>query len=205
MVSPAIHRVIEQQAASRPDALAVVDGARALTYRELNQCANALARHLITSGFTRCGLALVKIGRSADLAVTLLAVLKAGGAYTWIDPASKRANEAPHGFTIVQGTCGGEQRFLALDLRAELSDRSPRTSPNLPILTRGSDVACVLPSGDDSPHVLVPHATVTSLNHGIGLRSAPWGRNPGAFDLWVSLMSGGTATVDEHPLETAAA
>jgi non-ribosomal peptide synthetase component F len=204
VVNPAIHRVIEQQAASHPDALAVVDGARALTYRELNQRSNALARHLITSGFTRGGLALVKIERSADLALTLLAVLKAGGAYTWIDPASERANEAPYGFTIVQRASGDEQRFLALDLRATLSDESPRTSPNLPILTRGSDVACVLPSGDDSPHVLVPHATVTSLNHGIGLRSAQWGHNPGAFDLWVSLMSGGTATVNE-PLETAAA
>ena len=205
MVIPAIHRVIEQQAAAHPETVAVVAGARAVTYRELNHRANGLARHLIASGLTRGAHALVKMERSTDLAVVLLAVLKAGGVYTWIDPAARQADETPRGLTIVQGACGGEQRFLALDLQAALSDRSPRTSPNLPILTRGSDVACILPAADNSPHVLVPHATVTSLNHAVGLSSAPWGRSPGAFDLWVSLMSGGTVTVDEEPLETAAA
>jgi non-ribosomal peptide synthetase component F len=203
VVNPAIHRVIEQQAAAQPDRPAVVARSHAITYRELNHRANVLARQLIASGLTRGGLALVKMERSPDLAVVLLAVLKAGGKYTWFDPHAI-ADDIPCGLTLVQHARGDERRHLALDLRSALAD-APRTSPNLPILTRGSDVACVLPTADGSPHVLVPHSTITALDHNVGPRSTPWGRGSGAFDLWISLMTGGTVTVEEQPIETAAA
>src|SRR5688572_3058545 len=81
----AIHRFVEQHAAGRGDAVAVVDAERSVTYRELNQRANAVARHLMTGGFRRGAHAVVAMPCSADLAIVLLAVLKAGGSYAWID------------------------------------------------------------------------------------------------------------------------
>jgi amino acid adenylation domain-containing protein len=81
-----LHETFEAQAARTPDALAVASQGVWLTYRELEQRANQLARHLRTLGVgpeVRVG---VCLDRSADLVVGLLAVLKAGGAYVPLDP-----------------------------------------------------------------------------------------------------------------------
>src|SRR6266550_511766 len=47
----AIHRIIEQRAAIHGDLTAIADAGVSLSYRELNQRANAVARHLIANGF----------------------------------------------------------------------------------------------------------------------------------------------------------
>jgi len=81
-----VHRLIAQQAAAQPEAIAVVFEQEALSYRELNQRANRLAHRLIAQGVrpeTRVGVALE---RGTDLVVALLAVMKAGGAYVALDP-----------------------------------------------------------------------------------------------------------------------
>ncbi|MER5218670.1 amino acid adenylation domain-containing protein, partial [Streptomyces sp. NPDC002838] len=78
--------LFERQAAATPDAVAVICGARSLTYRELDTLADRVARELVARGVgpeTVVGLALP---RSADLVVALLGVLKAGGAYLPVDP-----------------------------------------------------------------------------------------------------------------------
>ncbi|MEV0318565.1 amino acid adenylation domain-containing protein [Streptomyces sp. NPDC050658] len=77
---------IEAQAVRTPDATALVFGEQELTYAELNARANRLAHHLIEIGVRPGALAAVAVPRSLDLVVTLLAVLKAGGAYLPLDP-----------------------------------------------------------------------------------------------------------------------
>jgi amino acid adenylation domain-containing protein len=82
-----IHELFEAQAERTPDAVAVVHEAHALTYRELNERANRLARYLVRLGIgaeTRVG---VCLERGVEMVVSLLAVLKAGGAYVPLDPA----------------------------------------------------------------------------------------------------------------------
>ncbi|MBO4204433.1 non-ribosomal peptide synthetase [Micromonospora echinofusca] len=76
-----IHALIEQQVARTPDALAATFRDERLTFRDLNERANRLARHLRGRGVRRETLVGVALDRSLDLLVTLLAVLKAGGAY----------------------------------------------------------------------------------------------------------------------------
>jgi amino acid adenylation domain-containing protein/non-ribosomal peptide synthase protein (TIGR01720 family) len=61
-----------------------------LTYRQLDQQANRLARHLIAMGLGREGRVGVCLGRSNDVIAALLAILKAGGAYVPLDPAYPR-------------------------------------------------------------------------------------------------------------------
>ncbi|MDI3419360.1 amino acid adenylation domain-containing protein [Streptomyces luteolus] len=77
---------IEAQAARTPDAPALVFGDTTLTYAELNARANRLAWHLASLGVRPGALAAVAVPRSLDLVVTLLAVVKAGGAYLPLDP-----------------------------------------------------------------------------------------------------------------------
>ena len=196
----AIHRGVEQQAALRGDATAYVDDQRTLTYRELNARANALARALIASDFRRGSLAAVRMEPSADLVITLLAVLKAGGAYmrTHADDPSW-----PRGLSIVEphGNAGG--RCVALDVSHVLADEL-RPSPNLPILTRGSDVACVLRDHDGAPALLVPHATIASLPQRQVPSNVEWTGEIGALDLWVALMTGATVTRIEAAVTAAA-
>ncbi|WP_224391204.1 non-ribosomal peptide synthetase [Pseudonocardia sp. ICBG1293] len=77
----------EAAAAARPDAVAVTDGDRALSYRELDRRADALAEHLRTRHGVGPEHLVALLGpRSADLVVGLLGVLKAGAAYLPVDP-----------------------------------------------------------------------------------------------------------------------
>ncbi|MEV6279729.1 amino acid adenylation domain-containing protein [Nocardia sp. NPDC051832] len=75
------------QAERTPEAIAVACGATELTYRELGQRADRLARALVTRGVGADSIVAVALPRTVDLIVALLAVLKAGGGYLPIDPA----------------------------------------------------------------------------------------------------------------------
>ena len=82
-----LHELFEQQAQKTPNAVAVeFEGAR-LSYCELNERANQLARHLNSLGVgpdTPVGLF---HERSLNMMVALLGILKAGGAYVPLDPS----------------------------------------------------------------------------------------------------------------------
>jgi non-ribosomal peptide synthetase component F len=201
IVNVAIHRLIEERVASHGGSLALVDGPRSLTYRALNEHANRVARYLILNGFKLGSLAVVRLERGCDLAVILLGILKAGGSYAWIDDDTRADDSWPRGLSIVQGSSETERRCLALDLTPVL--RAEERSPNLPILTRSTDVACVLQEMDGSPMLMVPHATIAALRHTTLTGQTRWSGEPGALDLWFALMTGATISVGQL-VETAA-
>ncbi|MFF7453223.1 amino acid adenylation domain-containing protein [Kitasatospora sp. NPDC008115] len=82
--------LIAAQVGRTPDATAVIDGTRRLTYRELDAAADAMAGRLAAAGVRAETLVGVCLPRTADLVVGLLAVLRAGGAYVPLDPAYPR-------------------------------------------------------------------------------------------------------------------
>lgn len=77
----------EAHARTRPNAIAVVCGARQVTYGGLNARANALAHRLRERGVGPESLVGVCLDRGVDLVVALLGVVKSGGAYVPLDPA----------------------------------------------------------------------------------------------------------------------
>jgi amino acid adenylation domain-containing protein len=81
-----LHRLIEAQMERTPDAIALCFEGEQLTYTELNQRANQLARHLRRLGIGPDVHVGVCMERSLELVIGLLAILKAGGAYVPLDP-----------------------------------------------------------------------------------------------------------------------
>jgi amino acid adenylation domain-containing protein len=82
-----LHKLFEDQAARRPEAVALTCDGESLTYRQLNARANHVARRLVEWGVRPEVLVGLCLERSNDLVVALLAILKAGGAYLPIDLA----------------------------------------------------------------------------------------------------------------------
>ncbi|MFP2903721.1 non-ribosomal peptide synthetase [Pyxidicoccus sp. 3LFB2] len=82
-----LHHLIEAHAERTPDATAVVDPRRRLTYGELNHRSNQLAHHLRSVGVGPERLVGIFLERSVDVVVAVLAVLKAGGTYVPLDPS----------------------------------------------------------------------------------------------------------------------
>ncbi|BDH12172.1 non-ribosomal peptide synthase/polyketide synthase [Streptomyces hygroscopicus] len=76
----------EAQTARTPHATALVAGDTTLDYAALNERANRLAHHLIDRGAGPEGLVALRLPRTADMIVAILAVLKTGAAYLPVDP-----------------------------------------------------------------------------------------------------------------------
>lgn len=76
----------EEKAASNSKAVAVVFEETEITYGMLNRLANQLARYLQKLGVTEKTLVGIGIERSPQLIISLLGVIKAGGAYLTLDP-----------------------------------------------------------------------------------------------------------------------
>ncbi|MDE2150257.1 MAG: amino acid adenylation domain-containing protein [Gammaproteobacteria bacterium] len=80
-----IESLIASQAARTPDAVALVAGSRRLSYRELDQRANAVAAALRERGVGK--LVGLCCGRNEHLLIGLLGILKSGAGYVPLDPA----------------------------------------------------------------------------------------------------------------------
>jgi amino acid adenylation domain-containing protein len=77
----------EEQARQTPDRVAVVAGAAALTYQELDEQANRLAHHLREQHGVGTGERVgIQLERNEQLIISILAVLKSGAAYVPLDP-----------------------------------------------------------------------------------------------------------------------
>ena len=85
-----LHHLVEGAAALYPQAIAVVCGDQQLTYGQLNQRANKLARYLGAHGVVPGALVALAVQRSLDMVVAILGILKAGGAYVPVSPAYPR-------------------------------------------------------------------------------------------------------------------
>ncbi|SCE36235.1 non-ribosomal peptide synthase domain TIGR01720/amino acid adenylation domain-containing protein [Streptomyces sp. DvalAA-19] len=91
---PTVVELFREQARARPDAVAITDEHRTLTYREVDEKSAQLAHHLIERGLTPEQVVGISLGRSADMVIGLLAVLRAGCAFVPLDPQWPAARRA---------------------------------------------------------------------------------------------------------------
>jgi amino acid adenylation domain-containing protein len=84
-VPESLDQLLERSARAAPDAIALLDGARRTTYRELDQAANALAHRLVALGVGPEAVVGILAERGTEAILAMMAVLKAGGAYLPLD------------------------------------------------------------------------------------------------------------------------
>jgi amino acid adenylation domain-containing protein len=137
-----IHRLFEEQAARTPDAVAIIDGARNLDFRELDERANRLAAELAGLGVGPEGLVGLCVERSWEAIVGMLGILKAGGAYLPLDPSYAAERLA---FMLA------DARPKVLLTVERLGDRLPATRATIVCLdSAGSSVAGLCEAGPAS-------------------------------------------------------
>ncbi|KQV82057.1 amino acid adenylation domain-containing protein [Rhizobacter sp. Root1221] len=206
--------LFEQQVSLHPEALAVTFGDVGLSYAELNARANRLAHHLIQLGVRTEDRVAVLLDDSADFAMAILAVLKAGAVYV---PLSSRypderkqlimadaaasvlllKGEAPEGMRAMAA------RVVAID-GAALSQQ-PATNPGRSI-TADQLAYVIYTSGSTGrpKGVAVTHANIASLaidrrwrdgHHARVLAHSPHAFDASTYELWVPLLMGGQVVV----------
>jgi len=175
-----VPEIVAEQAARRPNAVALRFGEEELRYHELDLAADRLARRLVRAGLGRGEVAAVLLERGIDLVVAALAVLKAAGAYTLLDPEFP-----PHRLETMLAETGarvlvtsaalseccdagrlGTTRLLmpSPDPGDEHASSYPDDSP-LP-RARPADPACVMFTSGSTGRpkgVLAPHRALTAL------------------------------------------
>jgi amino acid adenylation domain-containing protein/thioester reductase-like protein len=133
------HERFAEQAARRPDAAAVIAAGSRLTYRELDQSANRLARCLRDTGAGPETLIGVYAERGVEAIRSMLAIMKAGSGYLPLDPSlppsrlARICAEARPAAILTdrsdKKTAQAGTRVLAIsDLAADLA-RRPATAP----------------------------------------------------------------------------
>src|SRR4030095_9556490 len=83
-----IHDLFSEQAERTPERIALIGDGRVMSYGELNRRANQLGNYLRELGVGPEVLVGLRMGRSVEMVVALLGVLKAGGAYLPLDAES---------------------------------------------------------------------------------------------------------------------
>lgn len=78
--------LFQRQVAISPNAIAVVDSQGSMTYQELDNQSNILAKVLVDQGIAKDDFVGIMLPRCKEFLVAVLSVFKAGGAYVPLDP-----------------------------------------------------------------------------------------------------------------------
>lgn len=81
-----INEVFEEQVFKAPDQIAIVYDDKQITYMDLSKKADKLARYLRMQGIVPDSIVAIKMKRSLEMIISIIAVLKAGGSFLPIDP-----------------------------------------------------------------------------------------------------------------------
>ncbi|GAA5046551.1 hypothetical protein GCM10023318_12080 [Nocardia callitridis] len=157
-----------------PDAVAIVDGDTAWTYRDFDGKVNATARHLIAQGIGPESVVALSIPRSPELVAAMYAVLTAGAAFLPLDrshPVGRIAyvlETAEPTCVLTAGAPGPVSGVPIIDLATlDLSaySREPVEASELTVPLRGDHPAYVLFTSGSTGRpkgVLVSHSAISN-------------------------------------------
>ncbi|MGW6919207.1 amino acid adenylation domain-containing protein, partial [Kitasatospora sp. NPDC054939] len=176
VVAASLAQLLQERAAAVPETPAVLAAAGALTYRELNERANRLARLLAARGIGPESVVALALPRSPRLVVALLAVLKAGAAYLPLDPEYPPARLA----------------HMLADARPALLLTDRATGPSVPAgaepsVPAGAEVPVLLP---DDPGTAAALAALPAGDLADTERTAPLDPRHPAYVIYTSGSTG---------------
>jgi amino acid adenylation domain-containing protein len=205
--------LIAERAASTPDAVAVSAGDHRVTYRELMDRSGAVAARLRAAGVGPGSVVAVLVPRTPDAVISLLGVLRAGGAYLAVDlddPAERvRRLLSVAGARVAVTGPGLADRLPATVRVVPSGDIAPATgSPlDLPDLDPALPAYVSFTSGTTGrPRgVLVPHRAISRLvvdpdwldpePGDVFLQAAPFAFDASTLELWAPLVHGARLAV----------
>ena len=213
-MTPLLQDYVTRQAAARPDAVAVVMGEEQLTYRELEEAGNRLARQLREAGCGRGDRVCLFVPKCPAAIVAELGVLKADCAYVPIDISSP----APRVQMIVDSSepalilatgpaakllddvlalrADGSIQVGSLDAEQLAGDHFASTFSASDIALRSTEPIASENSGEDAAHVLFTSGS-TGTPKGVVIKH----ENVVAFVEWATGYFGTKETdrVSGHP------
>ncbi|MFE2930949.1 amino acid adenylation domain-containing protein [Streptomyces sp. NPDC059278] len=215
-VRPTVVEMFREQARSRPDEVAIIDERRPLTYRQVDAYSAQLAHHLTSRGLGAEQVVGISLGRSAEMVVGLLAVLRAKGAFVPLDPqwpAARRAVVVEDARAVLQlnesGEHGpGEPDAVAVDLGDWKFGEHPTEGPEADI--PGTALAYVIftsgstgrPKGAMIRHEAISERLLWQVEEilGFGHDDASLFKAPLSFDISINeiflpLVSGGRLVI----------
>jgi amino acid adenylation domain-containing protein len=218
-----LHELFEEQVERTPEKVAVEHGERQWSYAELNRYANQLAHCLVTQGVDREDLVGICMNRSPEMIAAMLAVWKAGAAYVPLDPQYpeqriRQMLEDADARLMISVT-SLHQRFeelspnvLYLDLEEEKIQREHTGNPRRQVDSRQIAYVIYTSGSTGRPKgVMLTHDSAASFLTWIRqaftteelsgvLASTSICFDLSIFEMWGTLISGGTMVLAENVL-----
>ncbi len=137
-----VHEFLETTTGKHPDKIAIVAGARRLTYREIDGDANRLAHALARTGVRKGDRVIVFLDNSPEAVVSIFGILKADAVFIVVNPTTKAEKLAyivdncracalithRNKWNIVQETVSSVQSLASVILHGEKKEDDTRTS-----------------------------------------------------------------------------
>ncbi|HZI13407.1 MAG TPA: amino acid adenylation domain-containing protein, partial [Myxococcus sp.] len=180
-----VHLPVAAQALRTPHAIAVTDGSSSLTYAQLDARSNQLAHLLVSLGLPPGATVGLCLEKSLEMAVSVLATLKAGASYLPLDPAypaerlAFMLQDAAVPLVLTQShlaavlPAGSSARRVYVDAEAQAIARQPTEAPAREV---SSEATCYLiytsgstgrPKGVALPHRALSHLLTWQLHQSV--------------------------------------
>ncbi|MFF3757389.1 amino acid adenylation domain-containing protein [Streptomyces sp. NPDC002185] len=205
----------EEQAARRPDAVALIDGTGSrITYAELNAAANRWARHLRSRGLGRGDMAGVLLERGVEFAAAVIGVVKAGAGYTLLDPdfpderLRSAATDAGIGVLVTEPRLGARLTGPWSTATRSSADLAELSGENVGVALSADDAACLMFTSGSTGRpkaILSSHrnlvSTVSGQSYGdfgpgeVFLQCSPVSWDAFSLEFWGALLHGGSTVL----------
>ena len=169
-----IHRLFERQTTQSPSLPAIIHDGGEVSFEELDQRANRVARNLTERGVEEGSIVGITLERTPDTLAVLLGILKCGSAYMPLDPREpparrdlmfKRsgADVVVSNRSVGDASAVGDQRHVSLE---DLLKDGPSDEPGFSSRTSDPHTAAYIihTSGSTGPPKAVPGSHRSSLN-----------------------------------------
>lgn len=171
-----IQHLFETQVEKTPDNIAIVFEETELTYKELNEKANQLARELRSKGVKSNSIVAIMVERSIEMLVGIISILKAGGAYLPINPKYPKdritymLQDAKAELLIVDNESVGNVKFNNEIININNKKSYSVQKENIDIVNSCGDLAYVIYTSGSTGNpkgVMIEHKQVNNFIHSI--------------------------------------